>query len=193
MKIERSTNNDVAIFIVLSVILMLFASTARAEGINCSELAQWSNTNPQVNLHHIFCGEINKKGNAVGYHANPEGNKPSTYRARDEKKDDGPNSQGVKQWFSISLNIAGVTKVKGMSSIFPDHCTQTQVVNSIVYASENNTGSCSDSSWAVCGPSAPTNKDSSYCIGADKTLLTIATSPKQNNRINTGFPLFFQN
>jgi len=175
--------------LLTAAILITFSPfNASSKGIDCDTLAPWSTGEPQVNLHHVFCGEINKKGRAVGYHANPQGNTPSTYVKH--LSGDAKNSAGVYVWDNISLKIDGKEVRKSLSSMFPEHCSQTQIVASIQYSSAHST-SCSSPRWASCGASAPTNSNtpSQYCLGADNNTFTIATA-LSHNKINTGFPIY---
>lgn len=184
-----------AIFIRLQMILgmmmitlLIFIIPTQAAGINCDTLPHWSRGTTQVNLHHIFCGEKNRSGKAVGYHANPGGNTPSTFVSVRTKGT--PNAAGLATWQQITLNLAGSNLVKPLSTMFPNSCTQDQVIKSIVYASQNATGSCASPSWAKCGPSAPSSGNrSSYCLGKNNSVFTIATATPRNNKINTGFPI----
>ena len=41
----------------------------------------WSNTEPSVALTHIFCGQINSKGEAEGFHSRPGGEDPPSASA----------------------------------------------------------------------------------------------------------------
>ncbi|WP_369127486.1 EndoU domain-containing protein [Candidatus Entotheonella palauensis] len=170
------------------ITLLIAIATTQAAGIDCGKLPHWSSDNPQVNLHHIFCGEKNRSGRAVGYHANPGGNTPSTFVSVGTKG--APNAAGLATWRQITLNLKGSNLVKPLSTMFPNSCTQNQVVKSIVYASKNATGSCASPGWAKCGPSAPSSGDrNSYCLGKNGSVLTIATAAPRNNKINTGFPI----
>lgn len=190
MKIERSIKGNAGIWMALSFIVFQLTGNVAASGIDCSKLPQYSNTNPQVNLHHIFCGEI-KKGAAKGYHANPGGETPSTYVARKVSADRGPNPQGLRTWFDIQLAVNGQTAIKSMSSIFPYNCTQDQIVNSVVYSSLHSSKNCAgQSAWVNCGPSAPNTGTKQYCLGDDGSIFTIGTSTPQDNKINTGFPVY---
>lgn len=174
----------------LSIIFscVLSYSAMAEKGVNCNTLAQWSNGNPQVNLHHVFCGEVNKKGNAVGYHSNPNGQTPTTYKSHNGG--DASNKAGVYVWDKISLTLKGKTLVKPLSSMFPNHCSQMQIIKSIQYSSNVSKKSCTSPSWAQCAPSAPSSGDlSSYCLGDNKKALTIATA-LNSGKVNTGFPIY---
>ncbi len=53
----------------------------------------WSDTDPQINLWHVFEGEINRKGKPVGFHSRPGGQDPANARVVSVKSK--PNRAGV--------------------------------------------------------------------------------------------------
>ncbi len=174
----------------LLIASLILSSASAAEGINCSTLPKLSNTQPPVNLHHIFCGELNRRGRAVGYHSNPDAHPPSTYRSHTERSPQ--NHAGIYIWEKIHLVMNSKSVTKRMSTMFPDHCSESQVINSIVYSAKHITQNCSVR-WAQCGPSAPSitasgNLDN-YCIGKDGHMFIIATA-KKGAKINTAFPVY---
>jgi len=174
----------------LGLLSLSAAFTANAAGINCDTLPDWSNAKPHVNLHHVFCGEKNHKGKAVGYHANPNGKTPSTYVKH--KSGTAPNPTGLYNWRQIELKFGNTVLTKPLSTFFPNHCSQTEIVKSIQHAYLTGKQQCANPSWAKCGLSAPTgNMQSGYCYGNNKLPFTIATAPVNNdpNKINTGFPI----
>ena len=91
------------------------------------EASKWSNTEPKVNLTHIFEGEINKRGRAVGFHARPYGRDPE--RAHLYRLISGPNSLGI---YTGEAEIYDVDtdrwKQKAFSSFFPDKISKDQVL-----------------------------------------------------------------
>ena len=53
---------------------------------------EWSDTDPAINLEHIFHGEINRRGKPVGFHSRPGGEDPEgarVVRIRDEENEAG--------------------------------------------------------------------------------------------------------
>ncbi len=91
---------------------------------------KWSKTSPEINLHHVFEGEINRKGKAVGYHSRPGGVDPAgakIIRIRDK-----PNRQGVYTAI-IAINDNGQWKEK-FSSFFPDNMSADEVTQAILNA-----------------------------------------------------------
>jgi hypothetical protein len=94
-----------------------------------------------INTTHIFQGEINRKGLAVGYHHRPNGK--DSDKARMVKLTGLPNSQGVYIGRVEIRNPANGQWVSKMSSstFFPDRWSQTQVLAEIqgAFASANKT------------------------------------------------------
>ncbi len=161
------------------------------EGIDCSTLPHWSKPieGVQLNLQHIFCGELNRKGRVVGFHAMPNGHPPSSYRDADLA--DKPNLQGVYTLRNIQLMFEGQHR-KGFSSMFPNHCSAEQIKHSIVYSIQQQQGKCTSPGWASCGPSNPDTSDSKFCNSLDGSRYLIASAQLRDNpqRINTAFPIY---
>ncbi|WP_167730541.1 EndoU domain-containing protein [Terasakiella sp. SH-1] len=95
--------------------------------------ADWSDTEPSINITHIFEGEINKKGRPVGYHARPFGRDPE--HAEVDGIISGPNRVGV---YTARVEIydakRDVWRSKAFSSFFPDQLSKKQVVDQILFA-----------------------------------------------------------
>ena len=98
------------------------------------ELPHWSSTQPEINLWHVFEGEINKRGKPTGYHSRPGGQDPANARVVSVK--DGPNSKGVYT-ANIEVRDGGQWKSK-FSSFFPDNLSQQEVIDIIVHAYKNS-------------------------------------------------------
>lgn len=92
--------------------------------------AKWSDTSPEINLHHIFEGEINRKGKPVGYHSRPGGIDVSG--AKIVKMRDKPNSAGVYTAI-IAIRDGNQWKEK-FSSFFPDNMSADEVTKAILNA-----------------------------------------------------------
>jgi len=92
--------------------------------------SKWSKTSPAINLHHVFEGEINRKGKPVGYHSRPGGRDPDG--ARLVKMRDQPNRVGVYTAI-IAVRDQGDWKEK-FSSFFPDSMSQQEVVDAVLNA-----------------------------------------------------------
>lgn len=102
------------------------------------QAADWSDTTPPINLTHIFDGEINKRGKAVGFHVRTLGRDPE--HARLSKLMSGPNKLGV---YTGSAEIYdpddGRWKAKSFSSFFPDRLTRDEIQKLIIAAFHNAT------------------------------------------------------
>lgn len=173
--------------------LAVASVNAAADGIDCSTLPDWSDPidGYQVNQHHIFCGEAGRGSSAKGFHSMPKGEKPSDFISAEG--DGSGNSAGIYKLRKIKLRFDGSVHTKTFSTMFPDHCTQAQVNNSIVYASTHSHGSCADPGWAKCGPNAPSGgSGDTYCQGNGGNAFDIATAvlSSGSKKINTGFPIF---
>lgn len=94
---------------------------------------QWSSTQPNINLWHIFHGEINRSGKPTGYHSRPGG--IDADNARVVAIRDTPNRAGVYT-ATIEIRDGGQWKQK-FSSFFPDTMSGTAVVDAILHAYEN--------------------------------------------------------
>ena len=96
--------------------------------------SKWSSTSPEINLHHIFEGEINRKGKPVGYHSRPGGVDPEG--ARLVRVQDQANSLGVYTAI-IAISDQGQWKEK-FSSFFPDSFSAEDVSRSVLNAYKNS-------------------------------------------------------
>jgi len=109
-------------------------------------LPHWSSTNPEINLWHVFYGEINRKGKPTGFHSRPGGNDPANARVVSVK--DRPNRAGV---YTANIEVRDGNQWKRkFSSFFPDNLSQQEVVDIIVYA-YNNSKNPNKQPWS--GPS----------------------------------------
>lgn len=93
----------------------------------------WTDTDPAINLAHIFEGEVNKRGKPVGYHARPGGEDPSDARVVDVVE--GPNGEGVYIADVEIRNRSGRWLGK-RSTFFPDDMDRDEVVRAILRAWE---------------------------------------------------------
>ncbi len=131
--------------------------------------SKWSKTSPALNLHHIFEGEINRKGKPVGYHSRPGGKDSSIARIVSIK--DKPNRAGV---YTANIEIQDGNQWKSkFSSFFPDNMSQQQVSDAILNAYSNSKDK-KKQPWQ--GPSG---------LGFDIQGYTMS-----GGDINTAFPIF---
>ena len=97
-----------------------------------ADTPHWSTTEPNVNLRHVFEGEVNRSSKPVGFHARPGGEDPPG--ARVARLRDGPNRFGV---YTADVEIwdAGDGRWESkFSSFFPDALSREEVVDAILNA-----------------------------------------------------------
>lgn len=149
---------------------------------------QWvkASNGVEINYAHIFCGELNNKGRVAGFHSRPQGHDPQTVaNVRITQK---PNKQGI---YAGQWEWGGNKSENKFSTFYPDHCTPTQVINTIGYAARNQQD-CPQSApkWAWCGANAPKQDQSdTYCRSVDGTPYLIAGASSSRGGVNTAFPL----
>ncbi|MCX5934640.1 MAG: EndoU domain-containing protein [Pseudanabaena sp. LacPavin_0818_WC45_MAG_42_6] len=121
-----------------------------------------------INKVHIFQGEINRRGLAVGYHHRPNGK--DSNNARMVKLTGLPNRQGIYIGRGEIRNPANCQWVSKLSSstFFPDQWTQVQVLSEIqsAFASSNK----SKEPWQGTAPSGL--KIEGYYNKATNTITT---------------------
>ena len=127
----------------------------------------------KINQVHIFQGEINRKGLAVGYHHRPNGQ--DSNNARLVKITGLPNNQGVyvgRVEIRNPANGQWVSKASS-SSFFPDRFSQAQVLNEIqgAFAAANK----SHERWQATSPSG---------------LKIEGFYSKKTNTITTAYPVY---
>src|SRR5262245_66538386 len=65
----------------LAFVLVWLPATLLARDLSLTgRINKWTNTDPPINLVHIDFGEINRHGEAVGYHHRPNGSDPPSAR-----------------------------------------------------------------------------------------------------------------
>ena len=136
------------------------------------DLPHWSSTNPEINLWHIFRGEINRKGKPTGFHSRPGGQDPADARVVSLR--DRPNRLGV---YTANVEVRDGWQWKSkFSSFFPDTLSEQEVIEVIVHA-YNNSDAPNRQPWS--GPS-----------GLGFQVQGYTTS---RGGINTAFPVFNRN
>lgn len=94
---------------------------------------KWSSTQPNINLQHIFHGEINRSGEPTGYHSRPGGIDADSARVVSIR--DTPNRLGV---YTATIEVRDGSQWKQkFSSFFPDAFSGTEVVTAILHAYEH--------------------------------------------------------
>lgn len=142
-------------------------ASAPAPGIEAGEA--WSDTDPAINLHHIFEGEINRRGKPVGYHSRPDGEDPSG--ARVARIVDGPNGEGV-YIADVEIRTRSDRWLRKRSTFFPDEMSRGEVVQAILRAWEDG----------------QKFRDSRF-RGDSGEGFTIEGRTLEDGRINTAYPI----
>ncbi|HBQ98893.1 MAG TPA: hypothetical protein DD761_10320 [Cyanobacteria bacterium UBA11691] len=176
----------IGLALVMEIGTVLFFSSPARSQVHCTQLSHWSATNPPVSQTHIFCGEWDsRRGRPKGFHSQPNGISPRT--VANFQITQRANAQGI---YGATWGYAGQAGRTKFSTMFPDRCTQQEVLNSILYAAAHRQ-SCPGSApdWAWCGRSAPAAAAQGYCNGDDNNVFTIAGASLRNGNINTAFPL----
>lgn len=148
------------------------ASSSTRSSSTPVKLPHWSNSKPEINLWHVFEGEINRKGKPTGFHSRPGGQDPADARVVSIK--DRPNRHGVYT-ANIEVRDGGQWKSK-FSSFFPDNLSQQEVVEVILNAYKNSSNP-NKQPWS--GPS-----------GLGFQVQGYTTS---RGGINTAFPVYKRN
>lgn len=121
------------ILVAMGVSVDQFSSTQSSDTIASGQ--KWSDTKPNVNLWHIFDGEINRSGKPVGFHSRPGGKDPENARVRSIR--DAPNRTGV---YTASIEIRDGNQWKEkFSSFFPDSLSRNDVLTAVLNAYNNST------------------------------------------------------
>jgi len=95
---------------------------------------KWSKTTPNINLWHVFEGEINRSGKPVGFHSRPDGKDPAGARLVAIR--DAPNRAGI---YTATIEIRDGNQWKSkFSSFFPDSMSRDEVTTAVVNAYQNS-------------------------------------------------------
>ncbi|MBL8666634.1 MAG: EndoU domain-containing protein [Rhodospirillales bacterium] len=142
----------------------------------------WSTEEPQINLRHLFCGEI-RRGRPKGFHSI---RLVATARLVQDVGQHTGEGGGV-----YSAIVAFTNGARKLSTFFPDHCTLSQIVQSVSYAAANVSGR--HRVWGEIGPSAPPRPPQdgdleTFCLDNAGRPFEIRLGVLANGRINTAFP-----
>jgi Bacterial EndoU nuclease len=96
----------------------------------------WSQTNPKLNITHIFEGEINRRGKPVGFHVPPP--RQGYPRSRVKKILSGPNTSGVTTAIVEIYDPLEKRWKDKFSSLFPISLSRQQIINAILRAASRN-------------------------------------------------------
>ncbi len=130
---------------------------------------QWSDTQPGINLWHVFEGEINRSGKPVGFHSRPSGQDPANSRVVSIKNK--PNRAGV---YTATIEIRDGNQWKDkFSSFFPDSMSRDDVIKAVLNA-YNESG----------------DKNAQPFEGPSGLGFTIQGYTSNRGGINTAFPVY---
>ena len=123
-----------------ALVLLLGLMPASALALQALALApgdRWTATDPPINLIHIDFGEINRHGEAVGFHHRPDGTDPDAARVLQIIQP--PDPKWVyRARVSIRDPATGAwVRKKAPSTFFPDAMSDPDVVNAILAAFHN--------------------------------------------------------
>lgn len=167
---------------MMAAICLLVAPPVLAQTPCTDSGFHWSDGKPRLNLRHIFCGEINRRGDPVGLHS----------RALVTGH---PLITGIEPQQTTPDGLYGATVRfqnggSKFSSFFPDQCSPAQIEQSVRYAEANRIGAAKP--WGYLGCSAPAEGGAGYCTGTGGERLVIRFGTTQDGDINTAFPLIGQ-
>ncbi len=173
---------------------LLTAASGRA-AVDCSDGAAVGNAalrpdhdgaqpgtfeNPWVNRHHVFCGEINRRGRPVGFHYREDGedprlgpgnNNPAAARITGRiKSQDGASGWRIYRGDDIEIwddSLERYLLKSGFSTFFPDGCSPSQVLASIRYAVLHSRRPLPANGGRFRGISGPAQIDERYCYRRD--------------------------
>jgi EndoU nuclease-like protein len=94
------------------------------------QASEWSDTNPQINLTHIFDGEINRRGKPVGFHVRLSNRNPPLSRLKEIIS--GPNRYGVYTGIVEIFDKKNSAWEEKFSSFFPASLTKSEIINLII-------------------------------------------------------------
>jgi hypothetical protein len=132
---------------------------------------KWTSTDPPINLAHIDYGEINRHGEAVGYHHRPDGVDPPGARVQQIVQP--PDAAGIYR-ARVALRdpaTGGWIDKKAPSTFFPDAMSSNELVGAILAAFRDGS-----------------KRGDGRFIGASERGFTIE-GWYQNGHINTAYPL----
>lgn len=118
----------------------------------------------KINRKHVFCGEVSgkKKLKAKGFHSRPDEEDPVTVDLDDADfayfrtdPDDGGELTGLYNISFFKITDDGHTKVKAVSTMFPDDCSYDDVLTAIANASNSSSRLSGDSCLTVQGEEFP--------------------------------------
>ena len=152
--------------------LLLVPAALSARDLGASGLAaKWTTSDPPINLLHIDYGEINGRGEAVGYHHRPNGVDPPG--ARVQRIVQAPDAGGIyRARVALRDPATGAwVEKKAPSTFFPDAMSDDQVIQAVLAAFRDGR-----------------RRGDGQFIGASGRGFSIE-GWSQNGRINAAYPL----
>ncbi len=169
-----TTSKKIFSCLLLSVLPII----AHAEYSCDNAESDWSDTEPAVNLKHIFCGESHN-GRNKGFHSIALIASSETVSEIFKKK---PLRGGI-----YNARVRFDNGKSKFSTFFPDHCSVKAITRSVVYAANHSTGK--HPQWGILGKSAPKANSKGYCLQDNGKPFTIRMGMiKRGSRVNTAFP-----
>lgn len=95
--------------------------------------SEWSDTDPAVNLEHVFEGQINRRGKPVGFHSRPGGADPEG--ARVVRVVEKPNRLGV-YIAEVEIRNGSGRWLGKRSTFYPDSMSRDEILAAILNAWE---------------------------------------------------------
>ena len=109
---------------------------------------------PAIDRTHIFCGDVGPAGNAGGFHSRPGGVNPATITILPGTNITIPPGAAAGVYNLNNCNstdaVTGAVALKAVSTMFPDACSQAQVIAAIQHAYLN-----AGNSGPTCGAGGP--------------------------------------
>ncbi|TSD84882.1 hypothetical protein FFK22_030300 [Mycobacterium sp. KBS0706] len=171
--------------LVALLLLLSGAGDLMAATPDCGGAGQrlWSRSDPQVNLSHIFCGEIGRNGDPKGFHSRAAGLPTGAVDRVEETAHRGGEVYDATVIFSNGR--------RKRSTFYPDDCPAEAILRSVLYAWRNQTGA--HPAWGVLGPSAPDggSQGDGYCRDGRGLPFEIRIGTIQRrgqDAVNTAFP-----
>lgn len=111
-----------------------FAAACFFVFVSAPVASEWSDTDPNINLSHIFSGEINQHGKPVGFHVRLNGKNPEFSRVKEILS--GPNRRGVYTAIVEIFDARTNLWKEKFSSFFPSRLTKSQIIDLILTSYE---------------------------------------------------------
>lgn len=146
--------------------------------VNCrSSNLLWSESEPPINLRHIFCGELDGD-RAGGLHADDLATTSPVVAGVIDRRE---KTNGI---YTAIVQFADGQRKR--STFFPDACDWREIQASITHATTHPVRS--HRRWGQVGLSAPANGARGYCLDNRGRPFEIRFALRRDGRVNTAFP-----